>query len=214
MKRSNIKIVKKDSRLEKFHALPDWKKISLVNKDPYSKFPLMSQEQKIKRHNFIYTICFHYGNYLEKIEKMENINFLETTFIDLATSWPEYLNYHLTPKLLDILEPNFFIDFGCCCFCYMWKGYNKVSYKLATKNIFKNKIIPMRGICSCQNNDLSFTSPYWTCQYWNPLIFIHQIITYKINKFILENNNKYSMADYKLDKKRINFWQFFKGKIG
>ena len=212
MKKSNIKIVKKDNRLEKFLALPDWKKMSLINKPPYSRFPLMSQEQKIIRNNFIYSICFHFGNYYDKVENLKNMNFLDATFIDLDTSWPTFLNFHLTPRLLDILDPKFFIDFGCCYFCHMWKSYNKTSYKVVIKNIFKSKIIPMRGICECQFNDLSHTSPYWVCQFWSPLIFIRQTIEYKLQKFILENEKEYSLANYNLDKRKIDFWNFFKGK--
>jgi len=183
------------TNLDDFLLLPDWKKVELkIKSRKYVNYPLMTQEQENTRINKILQIVLLFN---------KDINLQDHEQVSLQGHWPIFLESIITPKLLDVLPLELFINsFGNCLHCRSFIGFNKNHIK--TK---RPKIIPLKGFC---DNDMKqkYINPQNACNLWIPANFIMQIIHKRIGAF-LSNCGEYSFEEYKEDLMNICFWDYF-----
>lgn len=186
---------KRITNLDTFLRLPDWKKVELKIKDwKYRNYPLMTQEQENTRINKIFQIILLFNKDLN-LQNQEQVN--------LRGYWPVFLESIITPRLLDLLPLELFInDFSNCVHCRSFIGFNKNHIKMK-----QPKVIPLKGFC---DNDMKqkHINPRNSCNLWIPANLIMQIIHKRIEDFLI-NCEEYSFEEYKEDLINICFWDYF-----
>lgn len=193
-----------------FLSLPDWYKLDLkINTPLFFNYPTMTEKQLEFRFYQIEQFNLHFSPF-------HTFNFLNNNITN-QIYWANYLEFWLTPKLLDLISPDIILEFGICYCCKFFEGYNK---RILHKAIGKNTIFPIYGDCKVithfQNKNkygISFlknqrkVKPKFRCIGWRPLNFYKEIIGQRIIN-ILCSSNEYYFDDYLKDLEYITLWDF------